>query len=164
MLSLSCIDSTNNFYAYKSNEGLYRSTNYGATWTHVHGQIGSGIELTGFVASKNGNLFTLEYSSTGVYRSTDLGVTWDTVAQILTTSFPMNLVIDTSGYLYVGCYAYGGIFRSDPIMGIVGKIFILDLLHLIFGVCTLINLIESMLELLIAGCLDHMTMVLVGTD
>lgn len=107
-------DSTN-IVMVATNGGVYRSTNYGTTFTLEQTGAFFGIHVgTGDTAYA-----TTTGSSPKVYRSVDAGDTWQQLTNGLPTSgkYRCELALsDTPGKLYVvygdNSYGYGGVYRS----------------------------------------------------
>ena len=96
------------------NEGLWRSTNTGASWTQLSGQPGSGVpdgdafDLTGDPADP-ARLYA-GIRTRGIYRSTDSGATWTRVGNAA-----MHAMAQSANNVYVAMVRYGrlaGVYRS----------------------------------------------------
>ncbi len=88
-------------------DGVYRSSDDGATWTIVT----SGLANTGVwtLAVMNTVLYAGTYGG-GVFRSNDAGTTWSAASDGLSSLYVLSLASDGST-LYAG--TIGGLFRSD---------------------------------------------------
>lgn len=95
------------------NNGLYKSTDYGATWARVTsfpvtGQANLGLGWVAFdpASSTSGNATKTIYvgvvdSATPVYRSTDAGVTWTALAGQPSAGMPHHGAVSSDGTLYL---------------------------------------------------------------
>jgi photosystem II stability/assembly factor-like uncharacterized protein len=81
-------DSTGALYAMADN-GIYRSTDNGASWTPVT-EIQLGSTFVAFAIARNGHYFA-STANDGVYRSTDMGVTWAHMSDGLPQSFAWSI-------------------------------------------------------------------------
>jgi hypothetical protein len=93
--------------------GLYRSVDYGVTWTLVHTDIIYDIE----VDPNHPNVIYLSYCcqpNEGIYRSDDYGVTWTRIATDMFND--LEMVGDDSGVMFAARYfstnTYEGVYRS----------------------------------------------------
>lgn len=59
-------------------EGIFRSTDHGATWKNVSGQISGAGYVVGLELTPSAILANATGFGTGILRSTDLGLTWHT--------------------------------------------------------------------------------------
>jgi photosystem II stability/assembly factor-like uncharacterized protein len=84
-------------------EGIFRSTDFGATWKSVSGQIGGAGYITGLEMTPNAILANATGFGTGILRSTDLGLTWNAAEESVT-----NVGITQMFYDSVSGKAFGG--------------------------------------------------------
>ena len=93
---------------YPSPDGVFRSTDGGATWEEMNNGI-LGIAVIDFEVLGNTIFVT---SGGGLYKSTDLGVNWAQV-DIGTFDYPLNMQVTTDAF-YVNVYTSNGfkIYRS----------------------------------------------------
>jgi hypothetical protein len=111
----------NTFYLYYGGNGVFKTTNGGATWTNVHsGYIESNGSQSGFnstIMSVPGNAGHLFYTggpqtpgpypvNEPFYRSTDGGVTWTPIANVLQVSC-FGFGAAASGQSYPAIYIVG---------------------------------------------------------
>jgi hypothetical protein len=101
-------------YAADDGEGIWKSTNGGATWTAANSQPAN-QRVKGLVIhpATRSTLLAATYGG-GAYTSTDSGATWNTCANGGLSGSSLNavsLAIDSSGVLYAG--TEGGIFKSS---------------------------------------------------
>lgn len=97
---------TSNGTVYAGAQGMFRSTDHGATWTAVNNGMKESIpSLTGggFTVTKNGHL--LEGSEYGIWRSTDQGQTWNESSAGLKYPMIEFLFCDSLGYLFACAHA-----------------------------------------------------------
>ena len=92
-------------FAGSSSDGVFRSTDRGATWSPV-GPAKSNISA--IAAAPNGDLYA--GTDQTLYRSTDDGATWSASAAGLTGP-PEAIAVQSSGTILVGTYEQG-VFRS----------------------------------------------------
>jgi hypothetical protein len=92
-------------YSYPPTSGVYRSSDYGATWVYT----GVGERFVNALLVSRGNVFVGTY--TGVYRSADNGEHWTKVNTGLIDSVVEALAGTDSG-IFAGTSFGGGVFRS----------------------------------------------------
>lgn len=85
-----------------SQEGTYRSTDNGQTWTLIQSSIADLI-----IEKSNGKLFSSTWN--GLFSSTNYGYSWQSIG--LDTVSVSSMVIDSLGNIYAGTYG-NGIFIS----------------------------------------------------
>ncbi len=102
---LSIVASETNLFAGTDN-GLYRSTNHGSSWT----QSGSMIAVFSLAASGT-NIFAGTWTQ-GVFLSTDSGASWSPVNTGFDTTAVVDALATSSTNLVAGGYADNGIFIS----------------------------------------------------
>jgi photosystem II stability/assembly factor-like uncharacterized protein len=80
---------------------VYRSTNYGASWEYSSDGI-TGIGIQSLAYNNNGDIWVgaRNYSG-GIFRSTDKGLTWECGAFNI---IPNSIHCDDSGYVYVSSF------------------------------------------------------------
>lgn len=97
------INSSGDIFARTEIDGVFRSTNNGATWTKV-----TTMEIDPLAFNSADHIF-VGTNSDGVFRSTDNGDTWTQ------TGHPayglISMAINASNHIFVGNY-YGGVYRS----------------------------------------------------
>lgn len=71
-------DSSGVFYVWSDEEGIYRSTDEGATWNRIYHSVTSARQTAIGVV---GNTLLIGTESDGVFRSSDSGVSWSNVWQ-----------------------------------------------------------------------------------
>jgi hypothetical protein len=106
------IDSSGRIYAGSINNGMYRSTDDGITWS----QINSGLttrRVHSIAVHPSGSIF-IGTDSGGVYRSTNNGDNWSPIGLVGKVVF--SIAIKSSGEIFAG-YSYpnlinGGVYRS----------------------------------------------------
>jgi hypothetical protein len=120
--------SANTFYLYYPGQGVFQTTNGGASWTNVHpGYIESNSALAGFnysimsVPGNAGNLFYTGGPQSGgtstsavnqpFYRSTNGGATWTAVANVLAVS-AFGFGAAATGQSYPAIYIIGYVNNS----------------------------------------------------
>ncbi len=96
----------NDIYYGDKNDGLYRSTNYGKSWTKVGF---SGYEVASLSVSGN-KLFASVYTQ-GIFFTTNDGLNWSSANNGL-TSLQIRTIIVNGSDMYAGSDNNGGVFRS----------------------------------------------------
>ena len=87
-----------------TDNGVYRSTDRGNTWTKVNE-----FDIASLVVSPTGYIFAGSggYRFPGIYRSTDNGDTWTHVEKTIWPVF--DSAVDSNGYIFAGS---AGVYRS----------------------------------------------------
>lgn len=89
--------------------GIYRSTNYGVSWSIV------GLPNTDYYYVKSnsaGHIFAGGFYGSGVFRSTNNGLNWFEVNSGIFNKMITNIFIDNAGFGYAGTY-YGGLYKTN---------------------------------------------------
>lgn len=122
--------SIDNIICIVGNQGVYRSTNRGSSWSSVFASIHNGIaqqhaKLVAVDGGDNGILYLFS-AANGIYRSTDGGATWGLVTTNAAggwSGFTLNWVpkIRTVpgylGHVYFCAGQQGGIGNDNPTLG-----------------------------------------------
>jgi ligand-binding sensor domain-containing protein len=91
-------------------QGVWKSTDQGATWTQsINGLTNTSILSLSITAS--GTIFC-GTNGGGIYRSTDYATSWKQINNGLINYWILSLAIDPAGNIYAGCDWGGGVFRS----------------------------------------------------
>jgi photosystem II stability/assembly factor-like uncharacterized protein len=105
-LRVKTISVTSNGTVYAGAQGMFRSTDHGATWTVINNGLKEAVPaLTGggFTVTKNGHF--LEGSEYGIWRSADNGETWTESNNGLKHPMIEFLFRDSLGYLFACAHA-----------------------------------------------------------
>ena len=95
--------------------GIFKSTDFGETWTHLDSTNGVDFEYVNRMARIPGGNVLLAATRTGVFRSGDLGLTWTEVSGIVTNGRGfVDLKLDPSDSDRVFAYHFGGSDGSNP--------------------------------------------------
>ena len=104
-------DNSNRLLA-ATNDGLYRTTNGGDTWTLVHHQTCLDVQF----AKGNGNSKAFAVTESAFIRSTDDGANWTQITDGIPTNFAymrLDVTEDDSNYVYVVGAGVSGNFSGD---------------------------------------------------
>jgi photosystem II stability/assembly factor-like uncharacterized protein len=108
-----CIDQNDRIFAGEINQGVYRSTDAGVSWTQVNNGL-TRTNISAMAAGLNGDIFA--GSDRGaLFRSTDGGESWHWISDT-TASYVRCIVVDSIGTIFYGTGTYVGgtanLFRS----------------------------------------------------
>jgi len=104
--SIACDSTGQNVVIAAGYDGIYRSTNYGASWSVINSGA-FGVNWIRIASDASGtNLIASENSNNSIYNSSDSGLTW--TAEYMGLSQPNMVAIDSSG-TYRLCGFNGGI-------------------------------------------------------
>lgn len=106
--SFSCLTASGENLLVGSGFGLYRSTNYGQSWTNIVNGIPNNIAV-GSIASKDSIILFID-GGAGVYRSTDYGLSWNLI--IISGLYSGNKVEYVGDRFYVGSSQVNVLFQS----------------------------------------------------
>lgn len=107
--SFTCLIATGEFLLAGSQFGLYRSTNYGQSWTQITNGIPNNIVVTSMSSKDSVILFT--NGTNGVYRSSDYGSSWQFVSiSGLSSARKVEFIDDR---VYVGSSQVNFLFESQ---------------------------------------------------
>lgn len=100
------------YYGSNSTSGIFRSTDFGASWADMH----SGVSWTGytdaFTFTPRGDVFYgRDGYTTGILVSRDSGKTWSALNDGLTTDRVIPLFHHPNGFVFIGTNG-AGVFRS----------------------------------------------------
>ena len=98
------------YYGSTSTSAIYRSTDFGATWTDMHSGVNWSGYTDAFTFSAAGKIY-YGRDGAGMLYSPDSGKTWLNLNGGLTTNLVIPLYRDPDGYIYVGTNGMG-VFRS----------------------------------------------------
>ena len=105
---ISCIFIDNNDSVYITGRGgIYRSGNYGDSWTCLNNGLGDSL-IACVTIDQYGNMYAGSVMS-GVYLSTDAGKNWNAMSDGLENRCIFSLAIDKNGTLFAG--TYDGVFK-----------------------------------------------------
>ena len=113
--NLTCltITNSNNVLLGTYGDGIYRSSDYGATWGKLLLQADS---INNIVISPNHNIFVTTFGDSAIYRSLDNGVSWVVINNSIDFgTIPigaMTIEVGSSGMLYISTYS-DKIYRSS---------------------------------------------------
>lgn len=98
--------------------GLFRSSDYGETWSSILPDIGANGNILAMLCLGDTIFASLWMTDASVVRSTDNGQTWDIVFFIAnSTSYISDIIISNSGTIYLGNKTYsegmGGVYKSE---------------------------------------------------
>lgn len=110
--AISCIavDSVANVYAGTVSDGLYRSTNGGASWHRINNGLG-GLSVEALSVDHRG--YVLALTDDALYRSTNHGEAWSSLYPFFR---PTSVATTASGYMFVGAsqdWNIGRFYRSN---------------------------------------------------
>ena len=113
-VGLNGIHPSGDYYGNDADGGLWRSTDYGASWNSLHNPVKWSVgHTTAYTFGLNGDIyFARDGDATGIMRSTDLGATWEIINSGLTTTRVIPLLAHPDGYVYAGTYGQG-VFRTN---------------------------------------------------
>jgi hypothetical protein len=98
------INKNNELFAGTEEDGLFRSTNAGATWQYLGF---SGQTISCLTVNDTGNIFVGSYG--GVHRSTDNGATWNYIQ--FSSAYVNAILSKGNNHLYAGTFA--GVYSSS---------------------------------------------------
>jgi len=108
-------DSNSSIYAWVRDDGLYRTTNNGNSWslTGLTSAIAPDINVFSFVINTNNNIFA-GTNGYGVYLSSDTAHTWTPINNGLIHKVIWSLAINPNGHIFAGTESGlgGGLFRT----------------------------------------------------
>src|SRR5262249_4015775 len=93
-----------------ASDRVYRSTDFGGTWTALDGPYVDGVSGLGLLRGAPSALLVGTWDG-GIRRSSDGGVTWTVADAGLTTDIVRTLVAGSDGIVYAGTAR--GVFRSE---------------------------------------------------
>jgi hypothetical protein len=104
------IDANNRVFVGTNGEGVYRSTDIGATWTQVNAGLG-GLNVTSLVSTQTGQLIAaVSGTGSGVYVSANGGATWVLRSKGVNDYSLWCLAASSDGGLFLG--TANGVYSS----------------------------------------------------
>ncbi|MFQ5571935.1 MAG: FlgD immunoglobulin-like domain containing protein, partial [Rhodothermales bacterium] len=103
------VSPTGTVFAGTPNNGVYRSTDAGSTWSEVNSGLGPNLDMTAFLFQPNGDVLVSGFD--GVFRSSDNGDTWEKTGSVPTRGVN-DLVRDSGGNLFIASRG-GGVAISE---------------------------------------------------
>ena len=105
------VDGNVTFFAATQNDGIFKSTDYGTSWTEINTGI-SNLSVTALVADPERTMILYAGTRDGVFKTTNGGASWSQMSQGLAVSIINALAIDpqNTAILYAG--TDGGVYRT----------------------------------------------------
>ena len=106
---------TGSWWTMQTDDGIYRSTDDGQTWSAEIPLSTANAHPRGIAVDTNGDWLVVDSSDDGIYRSTDDGQTWSAEIPLSTANAQptIGMAVDTNGdWLVVDLMTDDGIYRS----------------------------------------------------
>ena len=121
------------YYGKNSTAGIFRSTDFGATWVDMHSGVSWSGYTDAFTFTARGDVFYgKDGYTTGILVSRDSGKTWNVQNDGLTTNRILPLFYHPDGFVFVGTNG-AGVFRSRLPEGLKAATLLLQTSTLDFG-------------------------------